>query len=541
MKRISPATAPQFGIGLLAFFLLFSVLLASVLPIYTNDGPAHLGIANFLAHAVEGSLATDMYRSNDTLNPNVAAYLVLIPLLKFVSTDHAESVVQLIALLGPPLAAYFAIAQIRYDRAWLAILILPLSFNQCFFLGLYNFCFSIVAFFLTLGAYFWMLRSDATKRVLFPIAMLYLAFFAHAAGFIAALVSIASLALMRVGLELRIHRTWGKSILSLKREFLIAASLTPLAWLMLTSNSKGPVIYGTWLQGRLLDLATLRILEVNALSDAKIGLVLNLVLIGGVVWGIVRLWFARAALSEDMAGLAGAVALVAALTLQALLFPDVMGGGWTHFLRMCLFPALTAPFCFAYLPLGSRTKAVIAIVAVGASVGLLASTMHTQGKVKEELAHLEAIDRIVGQHCAVLPVVLEKRPQNEQMRYSPFFHVATRLEHRYDRVALFNYIVRLDVYPIQYHEKHNVQELLFDWQPAQQRTAIEHLTVDRFEAQSGIPVDYLLRWGHADQAKMPLKADIANIAALSTLVYESADRRIQLYRRPIHPRSRCTT
>ena len=144
MKRISPAAAPQFGIGLLAFFLLFSVLLASVLPIYTNDGPAHLGIANFLAHAVEGSLANDMYRSNDTLNPNVAAYLVLTPLLKFVSTDHAESVVQLIALLGPPLAAYFAIAQIRYDRAWLAILILPLSFNQCFFLGLYNFCFSIL-------------------------------------------------------------------------------------------------------------------------------------------------------------------------------------------------------------------------------------------------------------------------------------------------------------------------------------------------------------------------------------------------------------
>jgi hypothetical protein len=541
MKRISPGVAPCLGIGLFAFFLLFSVLFASVLPVYTNDGPAHLGIANFFAHAVEGSLATDLYRSNDMLIPNVATYLLLTPLLKFVSTDHAESIVQLIAVLGPPLAAYFAIAQIRYDRAWLAILILPLSFNQCFFLGLYNFCFSIVAFFLTLGAYFWMLRSDTSKRVLLPIAMLYLAFFAHAAGFIASLVSIASLGLVRAGLELRTHRIWGKVILSLKREILMAASLTPLALLMLASNTKGPMIYGTGLQERLLDLATLRILEVNAPSDAKIGLMLNLVLIGGVAWGIVRLWFARAALSEEIAGLAGAVALVAALILQALLFPDVMGGGWTHFLRMCLFPALAAPLCFAYLPLGSKTKAVVAIVGVGASISLLASTVDTQAKVKEELVHLEAIDQIVGRHCAVLPVILEKRPQNQHMRYSPFFHVATRLEHRYDRVALFNFIVRLDVYPLQYREKRNVQELLFDWQPAQQRTAIEHLSVDRFEAQSGIPVDYLLRWGHGDLAKMPLKTDIANIASVSTLVYESADRRIQLYRRPINPRSRCTT
>lgn len=541
MKRLFSDAALPRNAGLLVFFMAFAAVLASALPMYTNDGPAHVGIANFLANAAADSLASQLYIRNESLHPNIAVYLVLAGLMQFVSIEQAESVVQLLALLGPPIAAYFLILQIHRDRAWLAILVLPLSINQCFFLGLYNFCFSITAFFLALAAYVWMQKSGAWKRALLPIAMLYLAFFAHAAGFIAAVVSIACLSLVRTGIALHARRSWDGIGGSLQRDIVILLGLLPLASLMIGGGSKGPMIYGTSPQARLFDLASLRILETNSPTDAKIALVLNLILIGGVLWGLKRLWQTRAGWRGEMAGLAGAVALVAALVFLALVFPDVMGGGWTHFLRMCLFPALVAPLCFAYLPLGRKASVLLVVVAVGSSSGLLASALRTQSKVKDELVQLAAVDRIIGKHCSVLPLILEKKPQDQYTRYSPYFHLATRLEHQHDRIALFNFIVRLDIYPVQYREGRNVQELIFGWQPAQRRTAIQHLDIGQFEQRTGIPVDYFLRWGSADALQMPLKTEVAEIIQSSTLVYGSQDGRIQLYRRPISVRSRCTS
>jgi hypothetical protein len=524
------------------FCLLFGCSLIWVLPIATNDGTVHVGFAHFLSTSAPDDLAAELYARNDGIHPNFIVYALLGGLLRFLSPSGAEGVVQLVCLLGPSIAAYAAIRQIRKDRAWLAVLILPLSLNQTFFLGLYNFCFSTIAFFAAIGAFHWMQKSASPWRLLAPVVALYAAFFCHAAGFIAAVLSIAVLTLVSCIGRLLDGQALARALRSQVRNLAVFASLLPLGIVILVGGSKGPTMYGATLPSRVIDMLRLRLVETHFETDAYIGGLLNLVFIAGVAWIIWKLCQSRMGHGGEVSReAAGMVAVAAAMCLQALLFPDVMGGGWTHFLRMSLFAFLAAPLCLAYLPPRPAIDTALQMIGVACAVVLLSGTLIVQSDVKKELVHFAQIERLIGEHCAVVPIVTEKKPPYRMgMSYDPFFHVATRLETAHDRIALFNFLARLDVYPVRYQPGRDPQSLIFQWLPAQQSPRIEHASVRRFEQASGIAVDYILQWGLPESAQPLLRQPLSILLGTGAEVYRSPDARVRLYKLTPGVRSRCT-
>jgi hypothetical protein len=147
------------------------------------------------------------------------------------------------------------------------------------------------------------------------------------------------------------------------------------------------------------------------------------------------------------------------------------------------------------------------------------------------------VDAQIPPHCSVAPVLSQFKldPGNTaQLFYHPMFHAASRLELRDDRPVLFSYVARLPVYPARFRHNADPQRLLFGWAPYQRDTRAYSIDVPRFEAESGMTVDYVLLWDlpdtpHADPYA-PLRQAIA--ASGYQLTFRSSGGRMELYRRP---------
>ena len=235
-----------------------------------------------------------------------------------------------------------------------------------------------------------------------------------------------------------------------------------------------------------------------------------------------------------------------AMLVLALTFPDRLGGGWLHFERMALFPYFGAALCLACCPIPKPVQAVLASFAVMATLALLGDTVTLQWEIAHQMGPLADVNRLIGAHCSVLPIVLSSKPLDKDgrslvMSYNPYFQVASRLELTDDRVALFNYQARSDVYPVLFQAGHDTQDLIFHWVPMQESTAIRTIDIERFEASSGMPVDYILQWGPLSAAAPELRQHVLRTEQGAERVYEAPDGRVALFRRATGRRSRCGT
>jgi hypothetical protein len=524
--------------------------IASVLPFATQDGPVHVTFGNLLALDREAHpLLFEHYRTNDALNPNSTVYILVAALLKVFSPAVAESLVQVLGTLGVVASAWFALRQVsvQKDATWLTLLVFPLALSRLFFFGTYNFCFSVAAFLLALGSFLRLEARVTLWRALTVVAALYFAFFAHGAGFVAAGLAVAALALTQAVRALRAGVPWRTVARVQGINLLVLASPLPLVVLSLGGNADAPIAYAMALDRRLVDLALLDPLRVHpGLGKELATFLLNPLLFGGVAALAIHLWRGRRQPSppDQGSGAAGALAVFAAMLTLALTFPDTFGGGWIHFQRMALFPFLGGLFCLAYYPFSTRAQAAIASVATIVTVVLLADAVTAQREIARQSRPLADVNRIVGSHCSVLPLVLSLKPLDERDRpidiaYDPFLHVGTRLEYSGDRVSLFNYQARTPLYPVRFQERHDTQDLIFHWRPMQRSVGIRTVDIERFEASSGMPVDYILQWGPLSAAAPELRLQVVQAEQGAERVYESPDRRVTLFRRRTAGRSRC--
>jgi hypothetical protein len=534
----------SFDPAIIVMGLMFIAAVLYVLPFTTNDGPVHVAFSRFLANSgMANDLASQLYRKSGTLYTNQTVYLIFPALMRFLSPGMAEAVIQAICLVGPPAAAYFALRQIGKDQTWLTLFIFPLALNHLFFLGLYNFCFSVIGFFLVIGSFLWMQKSASPWRIIAPVASLYVTFFSHAAGFIAATIAVAVLVLVSCMSAFRQGRGLAAVVRLHGRHVLLFAALLPVVLLMLGQDGGGARMkYGLNPLFRLIVMLRLRVIYVHSLVDMLAALVLSAILCLGVFKLGVFLYNRRRQLAEPMLqGPLGALALVLALGLLALVFPDTLGGGWTHFERMALFPFLVAPFCLAYLPMAGRTRSLLAAAAVLATLGVLLPAVVAQSKMNRQLAPLADVDRMIGRHCSIVPLVFGAKLAGESINYNPLQHVVTRLEYHDDRIVLFNFLARLNVYPVHFQNGRDTQQKLFKWRPQEQDATINSVDIAGYEDSSGLKVDYILQWGGVDGATSKMKKALPQIMQDSRLVYRSPDGQVRLYMRAPDGSSQCTT
>jgi hypothetical protein len=525
--------------GILLGLVILTILIVLPHPLATNDGPVHLAFSHLIltSHQADYPLQHQMYTIALKLNPNLVAYLLMATLMRSFSPGVVESLVQILCLVGPILAAYFAISRINPKNAWLSIFVLPISLNQMFFLGLYNHCISTAAFFLAIGTYFWMSKSPSWLRALALTGSLMLTFLCHASGFIMSVLGICTFASTAFLLSWRRGRIMPALM---EQRYLLGAMLAscPLAGWFLNSGAKSVTAYGISPAHRLWQFFKLHEVGVNyPLKDRFVAAAISVFLLVAFLVASNRLIRNRAHLSPQrrnqalgaIVGTLGAIAIMMA-------FPDNMGGGWTHFRRFEIYPYFWILLVLAFDSISEVFTGVFVAIGSSAALLLLASTFLRQSMIRQQMAPLVAADELIGNHCTVLPIVLESGPvgvhqQREWMQYEPYFESASRLELTGDRVVLFNYLARLDAYPVHFQPSAEPQRLVFHWKTQEQNIWIDKVDIPGFEKSSGIAVDYILLWGSYASARPGMPNQIHNALTDFRAIYTSPDGLVVLYKR----------
>lgn len=533
-----------------AIILAYAAFIIIAGPLATNDGPIHLSFAHLLGHygAPDWPLQSQMFMPANTLQPNMTVYVLLRALLLVFSPDRSEAILQALCLITPALAARFALRQINPANTWLAWFALPLTANRLFYLGLYNFLFSVAGFFLVIGLY---LRLKSRPGAILAIALgcaLIATLLSHAAGFLMALLAIGVLTGIQLIADVRagqpLRQIW------VTYRWLIAGLCIPLPlviWFFLQQHGS-PTEYGLPVLLRLNDLMRAKLYRVQTVNDrlvAEMLMLLQLATVIAVVLGL--LWRNRQARQQGIRlDLLSAFIVLILFYVFSLVVPDVSGGGWTHFLRAEMFPLLWALICAAFLGFRPWQRIGLSAVALVILVLQFGLAIKSQSRIERDMASLQTLDRLIGAHCTVLPVVessVQYGPDGRRFpwNYDPLFQASNRLELSGDRVVLFNFLARLKVYPIRFRPGYDTQDLIFHWRPEQQDVAVERLDVPRFEQHTGLPVDYVLIWGQPLDGDAIAPQDLARALNNATLVYESPDKVTRLYQRASLKQGMCST
>lgn len=537
--------------AMLMLGVLYAAAVLYVLPFATNDGPVHMSFGHMLGGTPDaGGLQAQHYQRNGALHPNLAVYGLIVLLLKAVAPDVAEAVVQLACLLGPVAGMAALLQQFRRRQVWVALFAFPLGLHQLFFLGLYNYCLSVTGFLLSMAALLWMQKRAGAWRAAAPVAALYFTYFSHASGFLAAMLALGVLTMVSCAAA---WRTGGavQALRAHARHAGVLLSPLPLVVLSLGGARGAAVVFGAPLEERLKSFVILSPLNLqHTPMDRYLAPALAAAILASVLLLALRCAMALGSRRADTRSWA-ALLLFASLLALALAFPDTMGGGWTHYRRMQMFPYFAGLLCMACLPLPASARRAMAALAVVVSLALMAGGTWRQYRIKQQLAPLAEVEQLVPPHCTVLPLVLDDggawaTGMSLPPKYRPFFQAASRLELRGDRVALFNYLARLQVYPVHFVPGQDTQALLFHWRPQQEATDLARIDIAGYEQASGQAVDYVLQWGALASAPAPLQAEVLRATASYKPVYATPDGKVRLFRRnaarasSATPRSRCT-
>jgi len=96
---------------------------------------------------------------------------------------------------------------------------------------------------------------------------------------------------------------------------------------------------------------------------------------------------------------------------------------------------------------------------------------------------------------------------------------------------LFNYLARLDAYPVHFQPSMEPQEHIFHWKPHQSEILIEKVDLPEFEKSSGISVDYILLWGSLKSAQPGMPDQVQQALFDFSVIYKSPDGLVMLYKR----------
>ena len=184
--------------------LVFALLLALViLPVWLFkyfpawDSPLHLHMADIMARYGEpgSEILTQYLVPNQTLEPNLAIYYILLFFSGFVDLYVAEKILLTLYAVLLACAARYAVAGVNPQATVFSLLFIPTIFTMFIHMGLYNFSLSIALYLLVFG--FWYPRRAAmTPLTLAALATLSLMLvLVHLLGFVLLLVTLGAITL----------------------------------------------------------------------------------------------------------------------------------------------------------------------------------------------------------------------------------------------------------------------------------------------------------------------------------------------------------
>jgi hypothetical protein len=549
-SRLASLESLAFG----TFTLLFALAPWLVTYFTTNDGPVHVAMTIVLDKLGQPGyeLTNAFYRSNVGPEPNWVTYVVLDALLKITSPYIAEKIVQSLVLISVPLAGRYALS-FRGPQTWLSLAVFPFTFNQMFFLGLYNFTASLTFFFVFMGLILRSVGPMHRRGVLHWIAItlcLFLLYFSHAMAYATTMVALAAMVTFELAtilldtnspLRARFKRTivplayWG------------TASIPAFALFVFyfTRHSGADSWYGFGLWERIHHLFDLAILVRQFRFDPLVSHVFQLGLASAMLYSGYRRWQKTTDQTAEELGLSDALFFVFLCCIAiALAIPDVSGGGWTHYRRATLFVYFSAFLWISAFPAGNRLRVWFTVSASAVTGMLWLSMMYSQTFASAQTAELMSVAPYIRNHSTIAPIVYSWAGIEDDSdkpivaHYQPFFQGASRLQYEGDRVVLFSYNARLDVYPVKLREEMDPHPTLYSWGNDSKKMDVYHFNIEWFERASGRQLDYIVTFGRPTEESFRLLSELVQerIKEFSfKKVYASPSGRVVLYERMATP------
>lgn len=545
-SRLAALESLAFG----TFIVLFALAPWLVTYFTTNDGPVHVAMTIVLDKLGQPGyeLTNAFYRSNVGPEPNWVTYVILDGLLKITSPFIAEKIVQSLVLISVPLAGRYALS-FRGPQTWLSLAVFPFTFNQMFFLGLYNFTLSLAFFFVFMGL---ILRSvgpmhhRSTPHWIAIALCLVLLYFSHAMAYATAMVALAAMVTFELTTILLdadhpLRARFARTIVPLTYWGTASIPAFVLFVLYFTRHSGADSWYGFGLWERVNHLFDLAILVRQFRFDPLFSHLFQLGLASAMLYSGYRRWQKTTDQKAEELGLSDALFFVFICCIAiALAVPDVSGGGWTHYRRATLFVYFSAFLWIAAFPAGNLLR-VWFTASASAVTGLLwLSMMYSQTFASAQTAELMSVAPYIRDHSTIAPIVYswagieDNSDKPVVAHYQPFFQGASRLQYEGDRVVMFSYNARLDVYPVKFREEMDPHPTLYSWGDDSKKMDIYYLNIEWFERASGHRLDYIVTFGRPVEEPFIMLAGLVQerIAEFSfKKVYASPSGRVVLYER----------
>jgi hypothetical protein len=533
---------PQVSGETLAFFLLLALHLALIWTfpfIPTQDGPGHQALAFILRQydQPDAGILRQYYLPNREALPNWFVFFLMSRALAIVSVPMAEKILLTAYVFLLPLAVRYALRAIDPRAAFLSVLAFPFTYNFLFHMGFFNFCFSLAAFFFTLG--FWL---RAPEKMTLPrtagLALLVLwVYFCHPVTLVMTVAALLVLAGWRMLVELRAgtERPFAaRDLLAGARKWLLGPALACLPALVLMASfvgrRAGAKVSMLPLWVKVKHLAGLYSLASLSRWTILLAAVFAL-LFYAVSLGCLR---ARGRRPPAMGDGLLLVAIISALIYFAA--PSELAGGGFINHRLNLFPFLALILWFGTFEHPAWRRGSIEIAAAGIALAFLGVFAWTYARIDRGLSEIVAAGgRIEPDHTLLF---LSFAHQGEEpggrplvFRTAPFLHASGYIAARKRLVDLSLYEASEDYFPL-YFEPHL---------DSYRHLATVHLGIETvpprvdllgYSKRTGGRVDYVLLWGlRQERCKEPLvRATLQQLEANYALVYASQGGRVRLFR-----------
>ncbi len=298
------------------------------------------------------------FRLRWTAAGNILAELICAALLRVVSPENAERLIDTLYLVSFPIAVRFAVQPMSRYPTLFAIASLPLMSNFFLYMGFWDFCYGAVLFFIGLGVYLRMAGRQTVPWFLALTSLSFLMYLAHVAAFAAFTVVTLALSVMEawqnptsLALRRRLKPVWFAAAIALP------AGLAFLPWVLVPQQHPAAAPLSLFTRLRALFGSTFAAGYGN--HETALLLALDVTFAAALVLAARGRLLRRGLIWSD-------AFLAAALVfgILAMVLPDSVRDGSYLMIRVVFYAWLCLVCWMAAQPWNSRTASVLGMVAI---------------------------------------------------------------------------------------------------------------------------------------------------------------------------------
>jgi hypothetical protein len=481
----------------------------------------------------------EYYRLDLSPAPNWLTQLLLIGLLGVLPALTAEKVLLSGYVLLLPLSMRYALKGVRAEAGALALCAFPFVYNVTLHLGFYNFVYSLILYFLTLGYWLRHRHHLGVRRTAVLAALLLVLYFTHPVSLAMAIIAIVLMAVVVPLAAPPADASCTAPVRVFRGPLLptLLASLPVLVLILLMASGQAMVTATTqsFAQrvGELLALGSL-----VSFSHAELGpsVAFAALLDAAAIYLLVQ-----RSRTREWQPLDALLAVAIAYSLLYLLAPDQIMGGSVLLDRLVLYPYFAL---LLWLAAQRSPRFLVRSLQVGATgVALLLLALHLPRYVRFDgyLEEYRSARELIEPGSTLLPLAFSSHGVGSDgralsFRARPFLHAAGHLAAERRIVDFTNHQGRAHHFPVQFRPELNPYAHIsvaggIEAEPP-------GVDFEGYSERTGGRVDYVLVWQLRDEQRdLPRTLEILRqLRAGYELVHRSPGGSALLYRRRDDPR-----